>query len=123
MQKIIVMGFVGRDPEEKYTSNGTKLTTFPLGINYTKGGEKLTVWYKINCWVDQCSNILPYIKKGKCITVMGELSPPTTYQNKKGDIAVDMSIKCQSIDFIPMPKEKAPQETKEDPAVFDFGGN
>jgi len=119
MQKIFITGFVGRAPEEKFTAGGKKITVFPVGINVKKGGEILTLWYKINCWEETCASILSYIKKGSCVTIVGDLNAPTTYQNKKGDIAIDMSITCQSISFSPSSKNK--ENKKEDPAVFDFG--
>lgn len=120
MQKIFVTGFVGRAPEEKFTSNGKKVTSFPLGVNVTKAGEKLTVWYKVNCWGDYCSTILPHIKKGSCVTVVGDLNLPTTYQNKAGDIAIDMSIVAQSISFSPSSKPR--EEKKDDPSIVEWGG-
>ena len=119
MQKIFITGFVGRDPEEKFTSTGKKLTNFPIGIKVNKGGEKITIWYKVNCWGEQCISILPHIKKGNCVTVIGDLSPPTTYQNKKGDISIDMSISAQSISFVPSSKPR--EEKKEDPSIFELG--
>lgn len=119
MQKIFITGFVGRIPEEKFTAGGKKVTTFPLAINVKKGGEKLTLWYKVNCWEGICTSILSHIQKGNCVTVVGDLNPPTTYQNKQGDIAIDMSITCQSISF--SPSYKSQEDKKEDPAVFDFG--
>lgn len=119
MQKIMVMGYVGRDPEERCTSGGRKVTSFPIGINFNKGGEKITVWYRVSCWAPVAFAVLPYIKKGKLITVVGDLQPPTTYQSKDGDIKIDMTISCDSISFIPLPK--SPEEKKEDQSVFDFG--
>lgn len=117
MQKITVMGFVGRDPEEKFTSNNKKLVTFPLGINTSKNGEKLTIWYRINCWEGQCTKLLPYIKKGSCVIVMGDLSTPTTYQNKNGDISIDMSISAFSLSFGPSNKK---EENKENEVEAEF---
>ena len=119
MQKLFITGFAGRDPEERFTSGGKKIVSFPVGVNTMKGGEKLTIWYKVNCWDDQCRGITPHIKKGSCVTVVGDLNPPTTYQNKAGDIAIDMSISAQSIAFAPSSKPR--EEKKEDPAAFDFG--
>jgi len=119
MQKVIIMGFVGRDPEEKFTSNGKKLNYFPLGINVNKGGEKITFWYKVNCWGDIFSSVIPHIKKGNCLTVIGDLNPITTYQNKKGDIAIDLSINCHSINFVPLMNKK--EEKKENDNIYDFG--
>ncbi len=121
MQKIFLIGFVGRDPEERFTQGGKKVTSFPLGINFTKGGEKLTVWYRINCWDGSGGPILSHIKKGSCVTVVGELSPPTTYQSKNGDIRIDMAVNCNSISFTPSTKPKE-EKREDDEATFDFGG-
>lgn len=119
MQKIFVMGFVGREPEERFTNNDEKVTTFPIGINYTKGGEKRTVWYRINCWGSIGSQQIPSLKKGKVITVIGTLKFPTAYQAKNGDIKIDMTITCDSISFVPIPKPMT--EKKEEESVFNFG--
>lgn len=80
----------------------------------------MTLWYRVNCWASTAAAILPFIKKGKPVTVVGDLNPPTTYQSKNGDIKVDMTISCDSISFIPVPK--SPEEKKDDESVFDFGG-
>lgn len=119
MQKMTIMGYVGRDPEERFTSGGKKITSFPMGILITKSGEKLTVWYKIQCWGDQFAAVLPHIKKGNLLIVGGDLNPPATYQNKKGDISIDLSIACQSINFVPLPKKEKKEKNQED--AFDFG--
>lgn len=120
MQKIFVMGFIGRDPEERCTSGDKKVTTFPIGINHTKGGEKRTTWYRVNCWNPVAAAVIPFLKKGKVVTVIGELQHPTTYQSKTGDIKVSLTITCDSISFVPIPKTL--EEKNEDPASFDFGG-
>lgn len=104
MQKMIVTGFVGGDPDEKVTASGKKITSFSIGVNTKKGDEKFTCWYKINCWEDKFSRVLPYIKKGSMLTVMGNFNIPTSYTNKLGHDKIDLSISCESIDFIPMPK-------------------
>lgn len=121
MQKIILIGFAGKDPEERFTSGGKKVTSFPVAVSFNKQGEKFTVWYKVVCWGEQSSHILPHIKKGSCVTVTGDLLPPKTYQNKNGDISIDMTVTCQSIDFVPKLNQEKPQQKEEDPSVFDFG--
>jgi len=123
MQKMFILGFVGRDPEERFTSSGKKVTSFPVAVSVMKNKEKMTVWYKVNCWDERFSGIIPHIKKGSVVVVMGELSAPTTYQNKNGDIAIDLSINASSIDFCPIskPENKEEQKSFKDPSVFDFG--
>lgn len=120
MQKIFIIGFVGRDPEERVTAGGKKVVSFPVCVNCKKQGEELRVWYKISSWEGQNSNIISHVKKGSCVVVIGDLSPPTTYQSKKGDISVDLSVNAQSIAFGPSSKK----EKEEGPDIVSFeGGN
>lgn len=119
MQKIFLVGFLGRDPEERFTSGNKKVTSFPLAVSVYKGGENITIWYKIACWEETGAALLPHLKKGSCVIVTGDLLPPSTYQNKKGDIAIDMSVAANSIAFGPVPKSEKKEE--EDPSVFSFG--
>ena len=122
MQKMFITGFVGRDPEEKFTSTGKKVTSFSIGVNIKKSGEKITLWYRIDCWGETCASILPYLKKGSCLTVVGDLNPPTTYQNKKGDISLDLSLVANSICFYPSFKPQEEKKAEEDKlAEFDYG--
>lgn len=121
MQKIFLIGYVGRDPEERVTAGGKKVSSFPLGISFSKGGEKITVWYRINCWDGSYYPILSHIKKGNCVTVIGDLSPPTTYQDKNGDIKIDMTVTCHSVSFTPNSKPKEERHER-DESIVDFGG-
>lgn len=123
MQKMFLIGFVGRDPEERFTAAGKKVNSFPLAVSVVKNKEKTTIWYKINCWDDKFAGIMPHIKKGNGLAIVGELNAPTTYQNKNGDISIDLSINVNSIDFLPMPKPDNKEEVKENrnDAMFDFG--
>lgn len=114
MQKIIVMGFVGSEVEERFTADGKRIRTFPLGINVYKKGEKFTVWYRINCWEGIGLNVLPFLRKGLVITVIGDINPPTTYQTQKGDIKIHMPITCNSISLVPLPEQKKWGKEKDD---------
>ncbi len=119
MQKIILMGFVGRNPEERFTSKGIKVTSFPVAVNTYKDKEKKTTWYKILCWDNHCAPMLALLKTGNCISIIGELQPPNTYQNKKGDIAVEMTVYANSISFLPSLKKEEEKKEAENPSVFE----
>lgn len=120
MQKVILMGFVGKDPEEKFTSQGTKLTTFSLAVNSKENKEEVTQWYNINCWEETHASILFFIKKGSLITVIGDLKNPRVYQKKDGSHSVDMSVNCHSISFLPSKKSET-EKKQENESIFDFG--
>jgi single-strand DNA-binding protein len=61
----IVLGHLGRDPEMKYTPQGTPITTFSVAANYSyakPGGERVkdTEWFDVQAW-----------KKGSLVLITG----------------------------------------------------
>ena len=55
LNKILVIGNVGRDPEMRYTPNGNAVTSFSVAVNryYTPpGGERQeeTEWFRVVAW-------------------------------------------------------------------------
>lgn len=100
MQKIILTGRVGKDPEEKFINSNRKLVTFSLAVSVTK---EFTQWYSITIWnnrIDFFIQMLPYIKKGSMITVIGDLNIPTIYTNKNQEQIINMSVNPFSISFV-----------------------
>jgi len=117
MQKITIMGFVGKDPYEKMLPSGKKVTSFTMAVSTKKGSEQETSWYDIKCWGNSFENILTYIKKGKMLVIAGSLNPPSTYAGTDGKTKVSLSISCDSITFTPTQK---PFEEKSANAGFEF---
>lgn len=78
LNKMLVIGNVGRDPEMRYTPNGNAVTSFSLAVNryYTPaGGERQeeTEWFDITAWnrlAETCNN---YVTRGMKIYVEGRL--------------------------------------------------
>ena len=111
MQKIIVIGHVGKEPQEKNTNSGKKVITFSLCI---KTGKESVQWYSINLWQDKINlfaSILPHIKKGSRLHIIGDLNAPTIYTNKNNESQINMSINPLSISFVNSPHDQQ-SETK-----------
>ncbi|MCY4579396.1 MAG: single-stranded DNA-binding protein [Chloroflexi bacterium] len=78
LNKMLVIGNVGRDPEMRYTPNGNAVTSFSLAVNryYTPaGGERQeeTEWFNVVAWnrlAETCNN---YVTRGMKIYVEGRL--------------------------------------------------
>ena len=78
LNKMLVIGNVGRDPEMRYTPSGSAVTSFSLAVNryYTpQGGERQeeTEWFDITAWnrlAETCNN---YVTRGMKIYVEGRL--------------------------------------------------
>lgn len=112
MNKIIIMGFLGKDPEIRYTQAGKKLIAFTVAVNkHTKQGEPANVtWYSCSIWGEH-QFAETYLKKGSSVIVTGTLEPPRIYQNKDGVSAVALSITVHHVEFSPRKDEAyAPQQ-------------
>ena len=76
--KIIIVGNLGRDPELRYTPQGTPVCNFSLATNERrkdKTGEMqdLTTWFKITLWGRQAETASQYLTKGRPIYIEGRL--------------------------------------------------
>ena len=80
INKVILIGRLGKDPEVKTLENGTKRASFSLATNEfyrDKEGNKIenTEWHNIICWRNLAEIAEKYLTKGKLIYVEGKLKP------------------------------------------------
>lgn len=78
LNKILVIGNLGTDPEMRYTPNGTPVTTFRLATNrvYTTAeGERReeTEWFTVVAWNQLAEQCNQYLTKGRRVYVEGRL--------------------------------------------------
>jgi single-strand DNA-binding protein len=78
VNKVILVGRLGRDPETKYTPSGQAVSNFSLATDETykdKNGErqKKTEWHRLVVWAKQAEIAQQYLKKGSLIFVEGRL--------------------------------------------------
>ena len=76
--KIILVGNLGRDPELRYTPQGTPVCSFSLATNERrkdKTGEMQdqTTWFKITLWGRQAETASQYLTKGRPVYIEGRL--------------------------------------------------
>ncbi len=112
MQKITLLGNLGKDPEERFTNSGAKLITFSLAVSPRKGQ---TIWYECNIWdkrLTMFEGILPYLKKGSRILLAGDFHVPDTYQDKQGNTKIKLKVDPYLIHFAGSPSEEKPQVSK-----------
>ena len=76
--KITLVGNLGRDPELRYTPQGTPVCSFSMATNERrkdKSGEMQdqTTWFKVTLWGRQAETASQYLTKGKPVYIEGRL--------------------------------------------------
>jgi len=104
MNLLTLAGFLGADPEVRYTASGQKVTTFRLGVKVRKGGSDDTIWWRVTCWGEQFDKIMSFLKKGSAVIVVGEMSKPEIFTNRDGQPQISMSVTASQLMFSPFGK-------------------
>ncbi len=103
MNKIIVIGNLGRDPEMRYTPNGQSVTSFSVASTrrYTTGGEQReeTEWFNVSAWGRLAETCNQYLTKGQQVYVEGRLRS-RTYQGNDGQTRVSLDINLTDVQFL-----------------------
>jgi single-strand DNA-binding protein len=78
VNKVILLGRLGKDPELKHTSGGTAVAKFTLATNdrfKDKDGnwQDRTDWHNITCWARLAEIASEYLKKGNSVYIEGNL--------------------------------------------------
>ena len=100
MNKLAIIGSLGRDPELRSTPNGIPVCTFSVGVTRRKGGEEpQTDWFKVTAWRQLGENCNRYLTKGKKVFVSGPVSV-STYTAKDGTTRASMEITAEDVEFL-----------------------
>jgi len=77
VNKVILIGNLGKDPELRFTQSGHAVCTLSMATNreYTKGEEKVkeTEWHRVVVWGKQAEAVGQYMTKGRSIYIEGRL--------------------------------------------------
>lgn len=74
INKVILIGNVGRDPEVRMTQNGKPVAKFSLATTETFNGEKKTEWHNIVLWGKLAEVAEKYMRKGKLVYIEGRIT-------------------------------------------------
>ena len=110
MNIIHIAGHLGADPEVRFTSSGQKVTTLRLAAKTRKGGKDDTIWWRVTIWGDQFDKMMPYLKKGSPVMVIGELVKPEIFTDRDGNPQISMNMTASQIMFSPFGRGDKPQE-------------
>jgi single-strand DNA-binding protein len=104
MNKIIIIGNVGSDPEMRYTPNGSAVTSFSVATNRrytTSDGQQNeeTQWFRVSAWNKLAETCNQYVVKGMKIFVEGRVSS-NAWTDKEGQARATIEINCSNVEFL-----------------------
>lgn len=103
MNKIFIIGNVGREPEMRYTPNGNPVTSFSVATNrrYTVQGEQReeTQWFSISAWSRLAETCNQYVTKGMKVFVEGRLSVQE-YVAQDGQTRTSLNVTASDVQFL-----------------------
>jgi len=78
LNKVMIIGYLGRDPEMRYTPSGKPVTTFSVGTSRnwtTADGERRseTEWFNVVTWGNLAEICKQYLNKGQQVYIDGRL--------------------------------------------------
>jgi single-strand DNA-binding protein len=104
LNKIIVIGNLGRDPEMRYTPSGQSVTSFSVASSRrytTAAGEQReeTEWFNVSAWGRLAELCNQYLTKGRQVYVEGRLRS-RTYETRDGQTRFVNEINLTDVQFL-----------------------
>jgi single-strand DNA-binding protein len=120
LNKIMLIGNVGTDPEMRFTANGNPVTSFRVATSRsytTSEGERRqeTEWFTIVAWKKQAESCNQFLTKGQRVYVEGSLRT-RSWEGRDGQKRVTAEVIANRVLFLdrqavaPLPGEEIPVE-------------
>ena len=122
LNKVMLIGRLGRDPELRYTQSGSPVATLNVATDesYTdRDGNKVerTEWHRVSVFQRQAENCANYLSKGSLVYVEGSLQT-RKWQDQSGQDRYTTEIKAQRVQFLDRKGARGPAP---DGAPGDWG--
>ena len=117
--KITIVGYLGRDPEIRYTPQGTAVCNVSVATterrkNVTGEYEDHTTWFRVTFWNRQAELANEYLAKGRQVYIEGRLRQEE-YTDREGNRRVSLEVTATEMQFLGRREDSAP------PASADAG--
>jgi single-strand DNA-binding protein len=124
MNKIMLIGNLGRDPEMNYTPDGTAVAKFSLAVNRTTksaSGERReeTEWFNIVAWRQLAEVCSTYLKKGQKVFIEGRLTT-RKYTDRNGIERMAIDVVASDLEML-TPKDRQGSTSSSDILSGDDG--
>ena len=129
LNKVLIIGNLGKDPEVRYTSSGTAVASFSIATTEKFKGksgewEEKTEWHNITLWARLAEIAGEYLSKGKTVYIEGRLQT-RKWQDKDGKDRYTTEIVGEKMQMLSGKGEggksdsKPAQQSQQDEPVFN----
>lgn len=129
LNKVMIIGNLGKDPEMKYMADGTALTSFSVAASRSYSGsdgerKEETEWFAVVTWrklAEQCSQ---YLQKGKRVYVEGRLQTrswdgPDGQRHYRTEVVADRVLFLDRAGGTPFPENREGTELEPEDIPFE----
>ena len=105
VNKVILIGNLGKDPELRYTQSGQAVTNFNIATTERFGGrdggemQERTEWHRIVTWGKTAENCAQYLSKGRSVYIEGRLQT-RDWEDKEGNKRYTTEITALRVQFL-----------------------
>ena len=104
LNKVMIIGRLGRDPELRYTQSGSPVATLNVATDESymdRDGNKVerTEWHRVSVFQRQAENCANFLTKGSLVYVEGSLQT-RKWQDQNGQDRYITEIKAQRVQFL-----------------------
>lgn len=113
VNKVILIGNLGRDPELRYTQSGSAVANFTVATterfqNRSGEREERTEWHRIVAWGRTAELCAQYLSKGRTAYFEGSLRT-RDWEDREGQKRRTTEIHVQTVQFLGSPRDGAPR--------------
>ena len=103
LNRVIIMGNLGQDPDLRYTQNQTAVCTLSVATtefrSTPEGRQETTEWHRVVVWGKQAENASKYLSKGRTVMIEGRLQT-RSWEDKQGQKRYTTEIVAQNVQFV-----------------------
>lgn len=127
VNKVFILGALGRDPETRFTNTNLQITSFSVATSTFRKGEdgerkEETEWHRITCIGRTAEVAQTYLSKGSKVFIEGHLRT-RKWENNEGKTQYSTEIVADNLQLLDKKSDRPGQTKQAAPAEEPYTGN
>jgi single-strand DNA-binding protein len=104
-QSTTVIGHLGRDPEMRFTADGTPVTSFNIATtrkwtNAEGQNQEKTTWFRVTAWRKLAETCNQYLTKGQLVLVEGDVEASAWSDKTSNEPRATLELRARTVRFL-----------------------